>query len=131
MHGLYFLASSKVGDGAGYFEDAAVGAGGEFQALHGHAEHVERGGVGFGELMEHALRHLRIAMDTASPPALPGRKGTEALCLDVAGFYHPFANDGRGLTWLHLRELGEGHGLDFAVNVYTTEDYITPYLSQG
>ena len=40
VNGLHFLRTFKVGNGAGDLEDAAVGAGGEFQAFHGHAEHV-------------------------------------------------------------------------------------------
>ena len=37
MHGLYLLRAGQIGNGAGDFEDAAVGAGGELQALHSHA----------------------------------------------------------------------------------------------
>lgn len=36
----------------------------EEQSLHGHAQHVERGGIGLGKLMEHTLGHLRVAVDS-------------------------------------------------------------------
>ncbi len=60
---LNLLAAGEVGDGAGHLEDAAVGAGREFEVLHGRAKHVEAGGVGLCELVEHSLAHLCIGVD--------------------------------------------------------------------
>ena len=94
MDGLNLLAAGEVGDGAGNLENAAVGAGGELQALHGHTEHVERGGVGLGKLMEHALGHHGIAVDALV--------GLESLLLDLTGGNDSLADDGRGLAGLHL-----------------------------
>ena len=124
VHGLDLFAAGEVGDGAGYFEDAAVGTGGELQAFHGHAEHVETGGVGLGELVEHALGHHGVAVDAAPPPALPCREGAEALGLDVAGLDDTLANYGTRLARLHYGELAEGHRRDFDMDVDAVEDFI-------
>ena len=76
MDGLYLLRAGEVGNGAGHLEDAAVGTGREFQALHGHAKHVERCLVGIRKVVEHLFRHLRVAVD-AGPTPNPSRSGGE------------------------------------------------------
>ena len=81
---LNFLAGFEVGNGAGYFQDAVVSTSRKAEAFHSHAEHVEGLGIGLGKLMNHLFRHLSIAMDTASPPALSRREGAEAFLLDFA-----------------------------------------------
>ena len=63
VHGLYVLATCQVGDGAGYFQDAAVGSGGEGETLHRHTKHIHASLVWLGEEMNHALTHLGIAVD--------------------------------------------------------------------
>ena len=60
VHGFYFFVAGEVGGGAGYFEETAVGTGEEFQTLHGHAEHVEAGGIGLGKVVEHAFTGLHL-----------------------------------------------------------------------
>ena len=40
------------------------------------------------------------------------------------------ADGRRWLAGLHLRELGEGYGLYLAVDVYTPNDFITPFAYQ-
>ena len=107
--------SREVGNGAGHLEDAAVGTGGELQALHGHAEHVERGGVGLGKLVEHALGHHGVGVDAL--------EGFEALLLNFTGFNDTLTDIGAGRAGLHLRELGEGYCLYLAVDVDTAGNY--------
>ena len=113
VHGLYFLAAGKVGDGAGHFEDAAVGAGTQFQTLHRHAEHVQTGFIGFGIRVDHLFGHLGIAVNTFVI--------LETLLLNLPGGNDTLADDRRGLTGLHLRKLDERNGLNFAVDVDAVE----------
>ncbi len=115
MHGLYFFTSSEVSDGAGYLQDAAVGAGGELETLHGHAEHIEGIGIRLGKLMEHLFRHHGVAMDAL--------EGLESFLLNLAGGDDALTDGGGGLTGLHLGELGEGDSLDLAMNIYASEDF--------
>ena len=63
MQGAHLLFVGEVGDGACHFEDTAVGAGGEAQALHGFTKQVEALIVGFGIFVDHLLRHLCVAVD--------------------------------------------------------------------
>ncbi len=113
---LNLLAAFKVGDGAGDLQDAAVGAGRELQPFHCHAEHVEAGGIWFCKLMQHLLRHLRIAMYA--------RVGLEALLLYFPCLNDPLPDDRARFAWLHLRKLGKRHGLYLAMDVDTVEDYV-------
>ena len=55
--------------------------------------------------------------------ALPSREEAEALGLHLPGPDDALANDSRRLAGLHLRELGERHGLYLAVDVDTAGDY--------
>ncbi len=53
-------AAGKVGDGAGEFEDAVVGAGGELQLVHGGA-HQSSAGFIQGAILAHLRRvHIRV-----------------------------------------------------------------------
>ena len=56
------FAAGKVGNGARHLEYAVVGTGRERQTLHRHAEHTDALVVRLGILMNHAFRHLRIAV---------------------------------------------------------------------
>lgn len=62
---LDVFGSGEVGDGACHFQDAVIGAGGERELLHGGAQESDGLFVWFGKLMNHALRHLRVAVDAA------------------------------------------------------------------
>lgn len=62
---LYVFGSGEVGDGACHFQDAVIGAGGERELLHGCAQESDGLFVWFGKLMNHALGHLRVAVDAA------------------------------------------------------------------
>ena len=53
--GLNLLASFKVGDGAGNFQDAAVCSGGEREAFHCCVEQFEAVVVRLGIFVNHAL----------------------------------------------------------------------------
>ena len=54
------FAGGEVGDGAGDFEDAVVGAGAEVEVLHGVAEHFEGGIVDGAEFFDLAVRHAGV-----------------------------------------------------------------------
>ena len=45
------------------------------------------------------------------------------IFLNLSGGNDALTDDGRGLAGLHLRELGEGHGLYFTMDVDTAGDY--------
>ncbi len=62
-------------------------------------------------------------MTSFYPPALPQGKGAKAFGLNLAGTDDALTDDGGGLARLHLRELREGHGLDFAVDVDAVGDF--------
>ena len=101
--------------------NAGVSTGRELETFHGKAQHLERLGVGLGKLVEHLLCHLCVAMDAAPFPASPEWEMAETLGLDFAGSDDALANGGAGFAGLHLAELGEGHGLNFAVDVNAVE----------
>ncbi len=67
----------EVGDGAGDLEDAVVGAGAHVHALHGVAEFLKAGGIGFGIQMKQFGGHLGVAIHAFYV--------LESLCLNVAG----------------------------------------------
>ena len=71
--------------------------------------------------MQHTFSHLGIAVNAASAPALSKREGTEALGLYLTGLDDAFADGSRWFSWLHLRQLFEGNGLYFAMDIYTVE----------
>ena len=81
----------EVGDGAGDFEDAVVGASAHVHALHGVAKLLEAGGVGLGVFVEQGRGHLGVAVDAG-------------FILEAALLQHPrgddaLADSGTGLTW--------------------------------
>ena len=53
----------KVGDGAGYLEDAGVGAGGEAEAVCYQLQHPVAGGVQVTVFFDKAGCHLGVAVD--------------------------------------------------------------------
>ena len=116
---LYLLAACQVCDGACHLEDAAVGTGGERQTLHGHAEHFQGGGIGFGIFVKHAFGHLGIAVDALDMGV--------ALRLNLAGGNHSLADGGAGLTWLCLREIFERNGGYLALDVNTIGYYVVHF----
>ena len=56
------VRASKVGDGARHLEDTGIGARGERQPLHSHAQQLEAFSVWLGVVMDHALGHLSVAV---------------------------------------------------------------------
>jgi len=81
----------EVGDGAGDFEDAVVGAGGHVHAFHGIAKFLEAGGVGLSVFVQEGRGHLGVAVDAG-------------LVLESAFLEHPGGDDsladgGAGFTW--------------------------------
>ena len=78
MSGTHFFAAVEVGDGAGHFQNTVVGAGGEFQTFHAHAQQLQRLCIGFCVVVYHALGHLGVAVHATDV--------FEALFLHAAGF---------------------------------------------
>ena len=58
-----FLGAFEVGDGAGHFKDAVVGAGGEALLLHGALEKPLGVGAEFAVGANLARGHLRVGVD--------------------------------------------------------------------
>jgi len=103
-------AGFEVGNGAGDFEDAVVGAGRHVHALHGVFQLLEAGGVGLGVFVQQGRGHLGVAVDAG-------------FVLEAALLQHPGGNDaladgGAGFTWGlagHLLEI-DGLHLDLQVD---------------
>ena len=86
MGGEDFFGAFKVGNGAGYLQDAVVGASGEVETFHGGTEETDACLVRFGILVNHALGHLGVAVDALHV--------LEAFFLNGAGFDYSFADSG-------------------------------------
>ena len=110
MVALDVFGAGEVGDGAGDFEDAVVGAGGEVHLLHGLFE-VD---LGFG--IERAVfadlfrAHRGVGVDAFA--------GGEAEALDVAGFGDAGADGGGGFSGVFFGgELTEIDGRNVDVEI--------------
>ena len=57
---LYSFGDGEIGDGAGDFEDAVVGAGGKRELLHRLLEQIAEGGVDRAVFGDVRMRHARI-----------------------------------------------------------------------
>src|ERR1035437_9318711 len=90
------LGAGEVGDGAGYLEDAVVGAGGEALLLHSALQQVLGVGREFAVGSNLLCVHLRVSEDClcgglrCSPGAFGC--GGEALVLTLAGGNNAAAN---------------------------------------
>ena len=84
-------AGFEVGDGAGDFEDAVVGAGGHVHALHGVAKLFQAGGVRLGVFVEQGGGHLGVAVDAGFV--------LEAALLQHPGGDDALADGGAGFAW--------------------------------
>ena len=109
MVNLHTLRPVEVGNGACNLQDAAVSACREREAVHGCTKNVHAVGVGLRKQMDHALRHLRVAMNALIGP--------EALSLYGACLYHPLAYGAARLTRRCLGDVLKGHGHDLTLNV--------------
>ena len=84
MLDLDIITVGKVGDGAGYLENAVVGAGGEAEAFHGFAKQHFAAFVDNADFLHHFRRHHRIGIDFLVI--------FKALGLALAGEYHTLAD---------------------------------------
>ena len=50
------------------------------------------------------------------------------IFLNLADGNDALTDDGRGLAGLHLRELGEGHGLDLSYPLFTFSLFIVVFI---
>ena len=76
-------AAIQIGNGAGYLEDAVIGAGGETETVGDQFQHAVAAGVQFAEFLDEAGRHLGVTVDFG--PFV-------AIRLNVAGMFHPRGN---------------------------------------
>ena len=91
MIGGDHVAPCQICNGAGQFEDAVVGTGGEVQLLHGGLEQFFAGGVGLAEVAYLGWTHFGVAGGGGAfeTVELAGTSGLHALAdgfgfLDVA-----------------------------------------------
>ena len=73
----------KIGDGAGYLQDAIIGACGEAEPVGDQLQHSISACVQFAVFFDEAGRHLGVTV-YFSPFV--------AICLNVAGMFHPRCN---------------------------------------
>ena len=109
-------AGVEVGDGAGYAEDAVVGAGRHVVAVHGGAEKAHGIVIEGTVLAQHLTGHLGVAVDAGSV--------FEALGLDGAGGDDTLADSGGGFAGRALAELVERYGLYLALDVDAIGDFV-------
>ena len=106
-------AGMEVGDGAGYAEDAVVGAGRHVVAVHGGAEKAHGIVIEGTVLAQHLTGHLGVAVDAGDV--------FEAFGLDGAGGDDTLADGGGGLAGRTLAELVERYGLYLALYIDAVE----------
>jgi hypothetical protein len=107
------VGALEVGDRAGDFEDAIVGAGAEVVFGHRVLEEGQRGVVERAVGLQLARAHPRVAGDAGSV--------LESLLLDVTRGDHPLANGGRRFAVALAGDVLEFHGPHFDVKVDPVE----------
>ena len=108
-------AGVEVGDGAGYADDAVVGAGRHVVAVHGCAEKAHGIVIDGTVAAQHLAGHLCVAVDAGSV--------FEAFGLDGAGGDNALADGGGGLAGRALAELVERYGLYLALYIYAVKQW--------
>jgi len=103
----------EVGDGAGDFEDAVVGAGAEVEFVHGHAQEFDGFVVDFAMGLEQLGGHPRVATDTGA--------FCKPFLLNATGCNHPFADVAGGLAGMRAGEVFELDGGHFHMDVDAVE----------
>lgn len=104
----------EVGDGAGDFKDAVVGAGGEEHVAHGEVQDFLGVGVEGASVADLAGSHLAIVAD--------GAVAAETVPLAVAGGLDAGADDGGGLAFCGVGESGDLDGGDLDMEVDAVEE---------
>ena len=116
MGGVDLLLAGEVGDGAGEFEDAVVGAGAEVHLTDGGLHQV------FAVLIDLAvaldLGGTHVAVDDDMGFVLPG----EAVLLTGACLFDAAADVGGGFTGIEAGEFLEGDAGYFYVEVDAVEE---------
>lgn len=103
----------EVGDGAGYLENAVVGAGREVKPLHGFGQRGRTLRVGRGEAFEQGARHLRVAVDALEVLV--------TLRLYGSGFHHALADGRTRFACRGGGEVGHADGGNFYLYVDAVE----------
>ena len=104
----------KVCDGAGDFEDAIVGAGGEALLLHGTLKEAFSVGAQLAIGADLARGHLRIGVNFFAVLL-------ESLALPLAGYHNAGADLGRALDCRATAKLLVLNGWNFDVDVDAVE----------
>ena len=107
------LLAVEVGYGAGYLQDAAVGAGREVETGHGGLQHTVCLLVEDAVLVEHTVGHLRIAVHKV--------RVLIALRLYLTGGNDTLAYLGRRFAGLRRRQFAVLQICDFALNIATLQ----------
>ena len=102
-------AGFEVGDGAGYFQDAVVGAGAHVHLGDGFAQLFHAFGVGFGVFVQQCGCHLGVAVHAWVV--------LEAQALDGARFDDSLPDCRTRFAWLLARHLLKVDGLNFHLQV--------------
>ena len=113
MGGLYGFAAGQIGDGAGNFQYAVIGASREVESGHGRAQQGESGLVGSGVCVEQSAVHLCIVIYAGCL--------FEAFALYFPGADYPFANGRAGFSRTAVGDFLERNGNDFYLYVDTVE----------
>jgi hypothetical protein len=106
------FAAGEVGNGAGDFEDAGVGAGGETEAVGDHLHQFLSGLVEGAELSDLARFHGGVADCAATGETFP---------LDLPGSFHSGADGGGGFSIRRIGKILIGHLGNFHLQVDTVQ----------
>src|SRR5690348_362298 len=112
MHGTDGFSAVEVGDGAGDFQDAIVGARGKPQASHGALEQAVAIGREAAVFPDLSWAHLRVAIDLLA---------FEALQLPLAGAHDTLTNLLRAFAARTLPQLAVLHRRHVNVDVDAIE----------
>ena len=106
-----FLSPFEVGDGTCHLEDTAVGTGRELQAFHGTSELFQGFGSGCGVLLQHLLRHLRVAVYAETI--------LETFLLNLPCRYYTFADFLARFARRRFAKVLDGHRHHINLEVYS------------
>lgn len=103
------IAPIQVSDGAGHFEDAAVGAGRKAEPISDQLQHPTAGRVRLTELLYETGCHLGVAVNFGAPETIP---------LDLPGTLHATADGPGAFTLAAVGQIAvlDGGNLDVDID---------------
>ncbi len=125
----HFSLPLEVGDGAGHFQDAAVGAGTQAELFHGDAQQFQSRVVGLGMTVYEAFVHLCVAMHA--------RLVIETLRLQDTSLHHPLpdtrqlGSPGAALEISLKGSAATSHCMSMRVAVLYPKDFVQRLLVIG